>query len=186
MKIELENDNKIVISLSNEDMITLDITFEDLDYQNIETRRVIWTLLDEARQTLNKDINLCEKMLIEVSKNIEGGCTIYFTMLPESSHTGTNRLIMKKEPPEIVATFKNFSSIEDFFERYKILGDSICESELYIYESGYALILEPKLSKRQSIELCISEFGSLCPSNAITLSHIREYGNKISYWGTLS
>ena len=81
MRIEAHDDYRIAVELSDEDMDELEITYEDLDYSNIETRRVLWTILDEARQALGKEINLSEKMLIEAVPSGKGGCTIYFTVL---------------------------------------------------------------------------------------------------------
>lgn len=52
MKIEAPEENKIVVRLTADDMTKLHITYEEMDYANIETRRVIWTLLDEARRSL--------------------------------------------------------------------------------------------------------------------------------------
>ena len=44
MKISSDNSKNIIIELSPSDLEGLDITFDDMDYSNIETRRVIWTL----------------------------------------------------------------------------------------------------------------------------------------------
>ena len=57
MKIKAQTDNRICIELTQEDMLELDITYEELDYSNIETRRVLWTLLDEARLKLGRNIS---------------------------------------------------------------------------------------------------------------------------------
>ena len=65
MKIEAPEENKIVVRLTADDMTKLHITYEEMDYANIETRRVIWTLLDEARRELGRDIDPSGRMLIE-------------------------------------------------------------------------------------------------------------------------
>ena len=41
MRIEAHDDFRIAVELSDEDMDELQITYEDLDYSNIETRRVL-------------------------------------------------------------------------------------------------------------------------------------------------
>lgn len=48
MKILAPAENRITIELSARDMDALNITYEQMDYSNIETRRVVWTLLDRA------------------------------------------------------------------------------------------------------------------------------------------
>ena len=62
MKIDSNSEGKITVALSNEDMNELDITYDELDYSNIETRRVIWTLLDKAGQQLGKCIDTDSKL----------------------------------------------------------------------------------------------------------------------------
>ena len=64
MKIDSNSEGKITVALSNEDMNELDITYDELDYSNIETRRVIWTLLDKAGQQLGKciDTDVCQSL----------------------------------------------------------------------------------------------------------------------------
>ena len=81
LKIVSPQENKIVIELTNADMTELDITYEEMDYGNIETRRVIWTVLDRARHALSRDIDPSGKMLIETVPAPDGGCVLYITVL---------------------------------------------------------------------------------------------------------
>ena len=83
MKIEAPEENKIVVRLTADDMTKLHITYEEMDYANIETRRVIWTLLDEARRELGRDIDPSGRMLIEALPAREGGCVLQFTVLEQ-------------------------------------------------------------------------------------------------------
>ena len=46
MDIQPISNNKFIVGLTCDEMKDLDITYEDMDYSNIETRRVIWTILD--------------------------------------------------------------------------------------------------------------------------------------------
>ena len=46
-------------------MDALNITYEQMDYSNIETRRVVWTLLDRAGHELKRDIDPSGRMIIE-------------------------------------------------------------------------------------------------------------------------
>ena len=45
MKINSPAEDRIIVDLTDEDLRELDITYEDMDYSTIETRRVIWTVL---------------------------------------------------------------------------------------------------------------------------------------------
>ena len=48
MKIESLTDETIIVELSEEDMKNLNITYEEMDYSRVETKRVIWTILSRA------------------------------------------------------------------------------------------------------------------------------------------
>ena len=62
MKIESNGEEKITVTLSQTDMSDLDITYDEMDYSNIETRRVIWTILDKARKVLGRSVDTDGKL----------------------------------------------------------------------------------------------------------------------------
>ena len=173
MKIESAGENSFYILLSDKDMNELGISFEELDYSNIETRRVIWTLLEEARNTLGRDIDPRSKMLIEVSKG-DRGCKIEFTL----SKSGTGRFKIKKESPFINAFFNDFSNLCAFFEHCR--PENILESsEVYKYERGYALLLTAKTGYKTRLRLVISEYAVLLPDSQLFTFSLREHGKLI-------
>ena len=57
MKINSPAEDRIIVDLTQQDMTELDITYEDMDYSTIETRRVIWTLLDKAGRILGRELD---------------------------------------------------------------------------------------------------------------------------------
>ncbi|MBO4339792.1 MAG: adaptor protein MecA [Clostridiales bacterium] len=174
MKIESVNENSFYILLSDEDMKELGISFEELDYSNIETRRVIWTLLEEARNSLGRDIDPRDRMLIEVSRSL-AGCKIEFT-LGKNGKTGKFRI--KKESPFLNAYFKDFSSLCSFVEQCRPERKSR-EASLYRYKSGYALILVPKAGFKPTLQLNIREYASLLPDSPVFSSSVEEHGTLI-------
>ena len=78
MKIQAPAENRITIELSARDMDALNITYEQMDYSNIETRRVVWTLLDRAGHELKRDIDPSGRMIIEAVPAGRGGCVLKF------------------------------------------------------------------------------------------------------------
>jgi len=171
MKIESLNENSFYILLSDEDMKELGISFEELDYSNIETRRVIWTLLEEARNALKRDIDPRERMIIEVFKG-STGCKIEFT-LGKSDKTG--KLKIKRESPFLNAFFSNISSLCSFFEQCRP-EKTADEARLYKYKSGYALILVPKPDSKQKLRLNLGEYAVVLPDSPELSSSIEEHG----------
>ena len=76
MKINSPAEDRIIVDLTDEDLRELDITYEDMDYSTIETRRVIWTVLDAAGKALGRDLDPSHRMVIEASPKSAGGCVL--------------------------------------------------------------------------------------------------------------
>ena len=178
MQIKSLGENSFYILLSDEDMNELGISFEDLDYSNIETRRVIWTLLEEARNRLNRDIDPRSRMLIEVSQR-ETGCKIEFT-LGKSESAG--RLKIKKESPFVAAFFKNTEALFLFAERQK---DLTSDAELYSYSNGLALVLSASPCERERLRFLLGEYSRLLPDSLLFTQSVREHG-KLIFQGKLT
>jgi negative regulator of genetic competence, sporulation and motility len=173
MKIEAVTDNSFYILLTDEDMQTLGITFEELDYSNIETRRIIWTLLEDARSALGRDIDPRERMLIEVTR-VSTGCKIKFTI----GRSGATRYKIKRESNLVCGFFKSFGSLCGFFESQKKAVCKAENAELFSYKNGYALILTSPADAIR-LRLLLSEYASLLPVGEIRLNEIREHGSLI-------
>lgn len=176
MKIE-SNGEKISVALSVKDMNELNITYDELDYSNIETRRVIWTILDEARRTLGKSINTDGRLIIEVAPLDEGGCILHFTSTPLDSKS-KKRLIMKKDTDPLL--FRAFS--EDAFidastllKRYENAFNS---AEFYIYNNEFFISIRPKFGFSDMLHLVFCEFGEIDECSAIEISKFREYSSQ--------
>ena len=110
MNIQADGNEKIAVTLSHQDMNELDITYDEMDYSNIETRRVIWTVLDEAKRVLGKPINTDGRLLVQVSPADDGGCLMLFTQMPLLENNSKKRLIMKKDAEPILWQAFDFNS----------------------------------------------------------------------------
>lgn len=180
MRIEAQNEFRIAVELTNEDLSELDITYDDLDYSNIETRRVLWTILDEARQTLGRDINLSEKMLIEAIPGTKGGCVIYFTVLPKDQKKKGNRLLVKKDFDPIICDFNSINGVIDV-SRQLAKNKELPKSELYTYKRIYRLIIYPKDYDNKCFETTLQEFGQLHNQKTqIIIARTKEYWEKLA------
>lgn len=126
MNIHLINKNKFIAELSVRDMNELDITYEEMDYSNIETRRVIWTVIDRIRETSGCDIDPSGNLLIEAVADSEGGCVLCFT-IPEKrkAFSPQKTPVLKKNRG---AAVYEFDSMDSFLDMIKAVGyDSLCD-----------------------------------------------------------
>lgn len=131
MELLLISENKIKISLTKEDLDGYSITADDIDYDNTETRRVFWTLLDEAKRKTGFDAAK-NRIFIQIYPGKDGGCELYVSKLtrPEretdSSHdifrTSVKRNVTDKKVNDAVYCFEEISGLISVCKRLKAIG----------------------------------------------------------------
>ncbi|HIT53622.1 MAG TPA: adaptor protein MecA [Candidatus Fimivicinus intestinavium] len=177
MKIEAPEGNKIVIRLTADDLMKLHITYEEMDYANIETRRVIWTLLDEARKELGRDIDPSGRMLIEALPAREGGCVLRFTVLQQTAKNQQSHVSVRRNASPLIYEFADAQLVLDAAAAVRRLKAFPVESELYQQGGRYRLIVSPA-GENELLPIALTEFGTLCAQGelpaAITREHWRE------------
>ena len=76
MELMKISDTALKVSLTREDMEYYDIEFDKLDYSSIETRRIIWSILDEAKRTLGFNA-VRDSLYIQAFRSRCGGCELF-------------------------------------------------------------------------------------------------------------
>ena len=178
MKICAPCENKIVVELSAEDMEALDITFDDMDYANIETRRVIWTLLDRARVELGRDIDPCARMLIEAQPEESGGCVLSFTELEEKlPHSrGGVRTVLSKDSRPVTVEFEDSDGLLGFLK----CAESFCLPRGEIYRDGNKFrVIFPQSADTRRLSGVYSEFGTVCGEGVMPAEYTREHWRRV-------
>ena len=168
MKIKAQTDNRISIELTKNDMEQLGITYEELDYSNIETRRVLWTLLDEAGHSLGKSISLADKMMIEAVPDSAGGCVLYFTVIDKKISADECEVLH----PVIVcqsAVIDNIGALARVLHK----GECVSHSELFSDGRVYRLVIYPRNTYKEKIRSIASEYTEILssPASAATNEH---------------
>lgn len=110
MEIQYIGSDQFLVELSSEDMEQLDITYDAMDYSNIETRRVIWSILDTVRKRTGKDVDPSGNLMIEAAPDNTGGCFLMFTVPRSGKNTGT---IISKN---IRAHYFEFESVDNMLD----------------------------------------------------------------------
>ncbi len=167
MNITVQAENTICIELTRQDMTELDITYEELDYSNIETRRVLWTLLDEAKHTLGRDIRLTQKMLIEAVPDDNGGCRIYFSVADEPHGKTGKKQLIKLSGTKTVCQSVNIDNIGALAMVLQ-KNDCISKSELYTDGEKYRLVVSQKPSFAGDLTAILREYCDICDSSSVS------------------
>ncbi|MDR2646565.1 MAG: adaptor protein MecA [Oscillospiraceae bacterium] len=185
MRIEALGKRKIVVELNAEDLTALDITYDALDYASIETRRVIWVILDRVRESTGCDIDPSGQLLIDAIPRPTGGCILFFTMRggcgePFRSGGQAERLLRKQEQLTLVFEFANLNALLDCANCYaRSFGRNndhalIHTSTLYQQKQKYRLLVCPA-KEIAAVEQFFSEFGRYLGDDDATRSMTREH-----------
>ncbi len=176
MKINSPAEDKIIVDLSEQDLLGLNITYEDMDYSTIETRRVIWTVLDEAGKALGREFDPSRRMIIEASPKRGGGCTLSFTILDGKKY-GTQKQFLKKQEKNILCEFENADMLMEAAECIANLNLSI-KSSLYEKDGKYRLLINSNEDILKIKQSCY-EFGTSESCSELVCSFTKEHWNEL-------
>lgn len=170
MNIQPIGSNKFIVSLDRTDLEELDITYDTMDYANIETRRVIWTILDRVRTSTGQDIDPSGNLLIEAAPDSSGGCTLMFTVPLSGSNIGT---VVSKTTPTQIFEFENINDLLDALTVSKITDSKI-------FTDGKKFRAEFTAHQTALCRRVIEEFGKFIGSDNLTAVTTYEHWKEIS------
>ena len=184
MRIEAITGRKIVVELSGEDMEQLGITYEALDYTCVDTRRVIWIILDHVRESTGCDVDPSGQLLIDAMPRPTGGCILFFTIkgghCPEHFSPCMPERVLRKQEQLIVAfEFENINALLDCAAAYTRALRGDCErlfshSELYSRAGRFRLLLSPA-QELTLLRQFFGEYARFCGENAFVADRTREH-----------
>lgn len=168
-------EDKLKVLLTPFDMMKYELTCEKLDYDNTETRKAIWSILDFAKRETGFDAAI-GKIRIEVYPEKSGGCAIYITKLKGSalpSHEPMNETIAKTTPPSekltAVYQFKDtdslirvcrFLSHRGYPDESRAFFETLEKGEIrYFLEIRESVPASLKKTRYLKANLFIEEFG---------------------------
>ena len=190
MELNLIREDKLKVLLTPFDMMKYELTCEKLDYDNTETRKAIWSILDHAKRETGFNAAI-GKIRIDVYPEKSGGCTIYITKLKNgelaSHETMNEQAEVKTVPPagKTTAVYE-FGSADDLIRVCRFLSHRGYEDEskaffeflekgeiryfLQIRESPTASLKKARYLREN---LFIEEFGERVDSDESVL-YLRE------------
>ena len=176
MQINSPSENRIIVELSAQDMLELDITYDDMDYSAIETRRVIWTVLDAAGKYLGRELDPSRRMIIEAMPLNSGGCILSFTMLDTAVKAKRSTLI--KQAANLIC---DFDSLDGFYKAAEecTVCDDCTQSSLYEDNGKYRLIITSPFDLN-SFQRHFCEFAKCRKCETLEAEFTREHWNPIA------
>lgn len=176
MNIQSPAEDKIIVDLTEQDMLELEITYEDMDYSTIETRRVIWTVLDEAGKALGREFDPSRRMIIEATPKSEGGCILSFTILDSRRKYLPQKQLLKKQHRNLICEFENTDLLYKAVESLKTAG--CAESSLYESGGRYRLIISDAADPAQ-LKNRLCEFGKTKSADSLACCFTKEHWHEL-------
>ncbi|MBR4881608.1 MAG: adaptor protein MecA [Clostridia bacterium] len=175
MELILISDSKLKIMLSQKDMTKYALKIEDIDYDNTETRRAFWNILDEAKHKTGFDAAR-ERIFVQVFPSRCGGCEIFVTKLEKGVKAEDLSVSVAKRKEN---TVYRFSDIKDLLSVCAVLTRKGYkgESSAYCNDRYYYLSVSGE-------ELFIDEYADM-RENKKYIYHILEHCDRICTKGAV-
>lgn len=161
------SDSKVKLSLTDADMKKYGVTEKDLGADTTARRRILWTLLDEAKQKTGIDA-VGAKTLVEAFPGRHGGCELFITLLRE-----------KNEVHTVCYRFKDVARARLVAKK---LAKTYAEEEkaaLYTLKEGDAVLILPVCERGNARTLSphsfLEEYGER-EKNPLFYAYAKEYG----------
>ncbi len=174
-------DSKLKIMLTAQDMARYAITPEALDYENTETRRAVWQILDEAKQKTGFDA-ASDRVLIQVYPSRAGGCELYVTKVLPQVAAGNSASAVRSLGDGGRAGLYAFSGLPETLTVCSLLLRSgySGESAAYAGDDGrYYLVIREKTGEGCApfAFYCLAEeYGEKVTGGSQKLAYIKEHG----------
>ena len=162
MNVELLDPAKLKISLLEPDMKLLNITFSRLNYDDTQTRKILWSLLHDAGRITGFNYSKC-RLLIEVFPSSGGGCVIYFTRLEEKNRRLRKtkpkpcRIFSFDDPNNLLFAIDALTSLQSAPQNDKYIPE--LKSALYRMKSKYYLSVTAPPVFADRVSCVLNEFG---------------------------
>ena len=162
------SDSKMKMTLTDADMKKYGVTEKDLNTDTTARRRMLWTLLDEAKQKTGLDA-ASVRTLVEAFPGRHGGCELFVTLLREGSDLHT-----------VCYRFRDITRARLAAEKLKAAYAEEENAALYTLKDGEAVLVFPVCEKGNARTLSkhsfLEEYGER-EASPLFPAYIKEYGS---------
>ncbi len=162
MDFKKTNEKCILAFLTDDDMISFGLTYDEIDYCNEKTRSALKYILKKAKA--ETDFSFCSRLRIDVLPAENDGCMILFTDVEGIEDSE----IQKRQ---IVFECENFNNAADCAQALSRLEIAVPESSFYAGKDIFRLIVTGAEDRTISL---IGEFMDICPSDELEAARTKE------------
>ncbi len=167
MEIITISNSKIKISLTYEDLEKYSLSCEDLSYDNTETRRAFWSILDDAKHSSGFDAAK-SRVFIQIFSSPAGGCEMFVSRIFSE---GEESVVCVRDPiAGINSSVYSFVGLTSMIRACRVLCDMgySHDSAAFYNDGTYYLVLScPEVMDKEkeyndiSYSDILCEFGTL-------------------------
>lgn len=176
MTIEQLSGVRIIITMSQQDMGTFALEYENIIYEDKTFQKVLRRLLALAKERL--DISLKNKTLLVEAMSRHGGCILLITLLPRRAHSG-RRYRLKQDGEMMVFSFKKCDDMIDCLTQLYKNDLRFIKGEVFQSADSYDFIVSTGYSCTDRALGILSEYSTASSDNEIQIAHIREHSKLI-------
>lgn len=172
MNIEYKNNNTIKILLTKYDLNKYNITYEELDYKNIATKKFLHSILKNIHQISN--IN-SYKIFIEAYPTKDDGCLLYINLEDKNKVKSSNSF-----NTPLIFIFDNINMLTNTCN--KLFNENlymIIKSSLYFYNDKYYLSIYSYCRMEEKLCNILKEYGHFIGKGSIFSSFLQEHSREI-------
>ncbi|MEG0570484.1 MAG: adaptor protein MecA [Oscillospiraceae bacterium] len=180
MQIELIDENTVKVIISKSDMSDFKITYEEMDYKNVQTKKIISKAIEKIKSETALDIT-SSKLFVEAFPYIDGGCILYMNVIELKSQTiGTKKRYRTSFDTPIIYTFDNIDKVVNVSKRLiENYNHVILKSSLFFCKKKYYLLLYTYFKMDDKIGSALKEYGSFFGKGAIPSAIVKEHAKEI-------
>ncbi|HHV60581.1 MAG TPA: adaptor protein MecA [Clostridiaceae bacterium] len=196
MKIEKVGENKIKISITDNDLEERNIDINSLNYNSLAAQELFWDLMEQAETEFGFNATNAQ-IVIEAAPETDGGFVVLITKMDEEDDfesinnyikdklsTKKNVRIKRKRPDSKVYTavlLYSFKSFDDMCSLCRVIPkDRLGSSSVYKYRDTYYLMITLKgFSSGCDLELMLSEYGNRILNINFYEGFLNEHGTVI-------
>lgn len=172
MCIEKISGASVKISLDNDDLERLDISYETIDSSDKKTKEALMNILSRVRdETVLYAAG--SKIFVEIFP-LEKGLTVYFTVIDDICEKTSDKSFMS--PYEF-----SFSSVDSLINGcdclFKQYSHRIFRSSLYRTGKIYRLLIYPLDSNDEAFLTTLNDFGVFCGRGRRHTAYLKEHAD---------
>lgn len=175
-------ETKIKIMLTKEDMDTYALDGTNVDYDNTNTRRAFWAILDEARQRTGFDA-ATDRVLIQLYPSRDGGAEMFVTKLGHLPPL-TEKTLARGGKAAMLSCRRavyRFDALNDLIRAARAAREEgfPASDRIFLGEDGaYYLVTEERGDTGESRFSRTAEFGDPLPP--IVADYLNEHGKLLA------